>query len=175
MDPTRSFYDRFTPRFLGTWDIGTRARGISSWFGLKKRCGTIRLTQTGVDHSQKQKNDIFLFVNTDRRLRQNKVDTVIDSSHIDQWTKRFGLNWSGDDSFMTFEVLTLLRMVSWLIFGFWSRILGFCLIHTELFGLVVKYTTLFRIYWLVCDGVVEGPRKEYICIPQKLGSREPQA
>ena len=31
------------------------------------------------------------------------MDTVIDNGHIYQWTKRFGLNWSISDSFLSFR------------------------------------------------------------------------
>jgi hypothetical protein len=57
--PNRSFIDRFTPNLLGTYDIGTCSRGISSWFGVKKMCGTVRFTKTTVDRFQNPENDIF--------------------------------------------------------------------------------------------------------------------
>ena len=56
VDPTMSFLDRYTPNLLGRWDIGTCFRGISTWCGLGKVCGSMRVTRTGVDHVQNQGN-----------------------------------------------------------------------------------------------------------------------
>ena len=107
--PTRSFLDRFTPNLFGTWDVGTYSRGISSCFGLRQLFGTIRVIRTGVGHFQNPENEIFLFMDTDIRVRPNQVDTVIYISYIDHRTKRFGQNWSIFDSFLSSVVLTLLE------------------------------------------------------------------